>query len=129
MMIIRDCRLIKPLYCGKDSTVVEAAIILRDNKQRRLIVVDEDKKPIGIISTTDINNKVVAQNKDASKMTIKDIMTSPVYLVADINEEVNVVFGKMLKHETFFVPITEKGKLIGILTYGELMEKANEAKK
>ena len=67
-MLVKNCTLIKPLYCKKNTNVVEAAKILRDNQQRRIIVVDDKEHPIGIISTTDMSNKVVAGNKDASKL-------------------------------------------------------------
>mgnify|MGYP001599062746 FL=1 len=101
-MQVKNCTLIKSLSCKESLNVVEVARILRDNKQRRIIVVDENDLPIGIISTTDINNGVVAENKDASKLKAKEIMTSPIYLTCDINDNLNDIFNKMLKHESFF---------------------------
>jgi len=120
-MEVKNCTLIKPLYCDEATSVVEVAIMLRDNKQRRIIVVDADKHPIGIISTTDINNRVVAESKDPSRMTAKDIMTSPLYLTCDENDDLNEIFRKMIEHESFFCPVTKEKKLHGILTYGELI--------
>lgn len=119
-MMVKDCTLIKPLYCKKEANLVEVAKILRQNEQRRIIVIDENEFPIGIISTTDINNRAVAENKDASKLKAEAIMTSPIYLTCDINDKLNEVFNKMLKHESFFCPVTKGGKLYGIITYGEL---------
>lgn len=124
-MHVENCRLIKPLSCSKETSVVEAAKKLMENKQRRLIVIDESEYPVGIISTTDISNKVVAENKDASKLRAEDIMTSPVYLVCDLNGDANEIFRKMVHHETFFVPVLKDNKLFGILTYGELMKCAH----
>ena len=120
-MHAKECSLIKPLFCKKETIVVEAAKALKDNKQRRIIVVDEKEHPVGIVSTTDINNKVVAENKDASKLKSEEIMSSPIFLVCDINEDINEIFKKMVHHETFFVPITKEGKLFAVLTYGELL--------
>src|SRR3989344_5105752 len=120
-MQAQTCSLIKPLFCKKEESVVIVAKTLKDNKQRRIIVVDENEHPVGIVSTTDINNKVVAENKDASKIKAEEIMTSPIYLVCDINEDVNEIFKKMVHHETFFVPITKEKKLYAVLTYGELL--------
>ena len=121
-MHVENCSLIRPLSCGKETDVVEAAKLLRENRQRRLIVIDESGYPVGIVSTTDISNKVVADNKDASKLKAADIMTSPIYLVCDINDDANEIFKKMLHHETFFVPVLKDRKLFGVLTYGELMK-------
>jgi len=125
-MIVRNCTLIKALSCKKDASIVEVAGILRDNRQRRIIVIDNNEAPVGIISTTDINNRVVAENKDASKLKAEGIMTSPIYLVCDINENLNEVFKKMLHHESFFCPVTKDNKLYGVLTYGELMKRVHE---
>ena len=121
-MHIENCRLIKPLSCRKKTSAVEAAKLLRENKQKRLIVINESEYPVGILSTTDISNKVVAENKDSSKLKSEDIMTSPVYLVCDINDDANEIFRKMVHHETFFVPVLKDEKLFGVLTYGELMK-------
>lgn len=120
-MQVRNCTLIKPLSCKEGMNVVEVAKILRDRKQRRVIVVNENNEPIGIISTTDVNNRVVAENKDASKLNAKDIMTKPIYLVCDINDNLNDIFEKMIECKSFFCPVTKDGKLYGVLTYGELI--------
>lgn len=120
-MQIKNCTLINPLSCKEDMNVVEVAQILRDKKQRRIIVVNENNEPIGIISTTDVNNRVVAENKNASKLKAKDIMTKPIYLTCDINDNLNDIFKKMVEHDSFFCPVTKDGKLYGVLTYGELI--------
>ena len=121
-MQVKGCTLLKPLYCKKETSVVEVARLLRDNKQRRIIVVNDNNFPIGIISTTDINNLVVAENKDPLKFHAKDIMTSPIYLTCDSEDNLNDIFNKMLKHESFFCPVTKESRLYGVLTYGEIVK-------
>ncbi len=128
-MKVKDCALIEPLVCKLDTPIVEAAKILRDNKQRRIIVVDPKEAPVGIISTTDINNKLVAENRNLSNSAAKDIMASPIYLVCDIEGDLGDIFAKMHEHQSFFVPITKSGKLFGILTYGEILHFVKEAVK
>jgi len=44
------------VFCSENDTVLEVARILRDTRARHLIVTDSKKKPLGIISTVDINN-------------------------------------------------------------------------
>jgi CBS domain-containing protein len=126
-MKVKDCALIEPLACKLDTPIVEAAKTLRDNKQRRIIVVDLKHAPVGIISTTDINNKVVAENRSLSQLVAKDIMTSPIYLVCTVEDDLGDIFAKMHEHQSFFVPITKSGKLFGILTHGEIMHVIKEA--
>ena len=129
MLTVKDCTLIKPLFCSKDANVVEVAKILRENKQRRIIIIDDKDAPIGIISTTDINNRVAAESKDASRLKAQEVMTSPIFLVCDISDSLDAIFKKMVEHESFFCPVTDHGKLYGILTYGELIKKLQESGK
>ncbi len=42
------------LYCYDDDSIEEAAQIMEDNQVRRLIVVNHDQVPVGIISLGDI---------------------------------------------------------------------------
>ncbi len=121
-MQVKDCTLISPLSCKEGMNVVEVAQILMEKKQRRIIVLNENNEPVGIISTTDVNNRVVAKNRDASKLKAKNIMTKPIYLVCDINDNLNDIFEKMIEHNSFFCPVTKNGKLYGVLTYGELIK-------
>ena len=122
-MNIKDCALIKPLSCTREQPIVEVAKILKDNKQRRVIVVDENQAPIGIISTTDMSNRVVAENRDLSQTVAGDVMSSPIFVVADIDDDVCELYKRMVDHKSFFVPITIDGKLHGILRYAELLRK------
>src|SRR3989338_2993358 len=125
-MLVKNCTLIRPLYCKKETNALEAAKTLRDKKQRRIIVVDEKEYPVGIISTTDMNNRVVAENKDASKLKAGDIMTSPIFLICDFEDKLDDVFGKMVHHESFFFSVVKNRKLYGVLTYGELIKHVHQ---
>lgn len=125
-----NCTLLKPLSCSQDTNIIDVAKTLRDNRQRRIIVVDEKDYPIGIISTTDMNNKVLAESLDLKKTKASDIMTSPLFLVCDINDNLGDIFARMHEHESYFVPVLKDSKLFGILTYGELIHRVeSELKK
>lgn len=126
----KHCTLLKPLSCIKDTNIVEVAKILKEHKQRRIIVVDGNDAPIGVISTTDMNNKVVAKGSDLKKTKASDVMTSPIFLVCDIDDNLGDIFRKMHEHESYFVPVTKDSRLFGILTYGELVHRVeSELKK
>ena len=42
------------VYCFEDESVEDAARLMEDNQVRRLIVVDHDQMPVGIVSIGDI---------------------------------------------------------------------------
>ena len=90
------------------------------------MIVTDNKKPIGIISTTDINNRLVAENKNPMKTKAEEIMTAPI-LTKDINENLTQAYIEMIKENIFSVPITENEKLKGTLELKEAMEKLVKA--
>ncbi|MGB2628916.1 MAG: CBS domain-containing protein [Candidatus Acidiferrum sp.] len=60
---------------AESSTVMEAARYLREKQVRSVGVVDADGKLIGVISQSDISDKVAAENKCPAWMKVSEIMT------------------------------------------------------
>lgn len=118
-MIIKDCKLRKILNCEKNTNILEIAKTLRDNKERHIIITD-NKRPIGIISTTDINNRLVAENKNPIETKASEIMTTHI-LVKDINEKITQTYIEMIKEDVFSCPVTENQELKGVIDLKELM--------
>jgi len=79
------------------------------------IIIMKNKNPIGIITETDINKRVVALAKDPKKLKASEIMSSPLICVGPEDDIVEVV-KKMEKYRIRRFPVVDKGKIIGILT-------------
>ena len=116
--MLRNCKLSECVICKEDDPVLEVAKILRDTGARHIFVVNENEKPLGVISTVDINNRVVAEEKNPMKMKAKDIMTAPVSAV-DCDDPVEKAFLVMTEKGTYSCPVTQKGKIIGMVTYAD----------
>jgi CBS domain-containing protein len=97
-----------------DKTVQEAAKIMVDHRVGSIIVV-KDKNPIGIITETDINKKIVALGKDPKKLKVEEIMSSPIAF-SDPNEDITLAVEKMKKHRIKRIPVVDNGKIVGIVT-------------
>ncbi len=106
------------LTCSEKESVVEISKKLKDNKERRIFVVGADKKLIGIITTTDLVYK--ALSVPASNLTGKDVMTKEIKSV-DITEDLNKALEIMNSLKTFTCPVTQKGVLLGVISYQELV--------
>jgi len=113
------------IICNEDDDVVEVAKILRDTRHRHLIVVNTEKEPLGIISTVDICNKVVCEEKDPKELKAKDIMTAPIK-TADFNDSYEEAYKKMIEGDLLSIPVTKERKLIGILNFDRVFEKIKE---
>ena len=65
----------KPITFEKQQMVSEAVKIMSDKNYGSVVIVDKKKKVIGICTERDILKKLVNKNLDATKTSIKDIMT------------------------------------------------------
>lgn len=119
--MLERCTLIEPFYCGENDTVVEVAKKLRTSTLRQLFVANEQKYPVGMISTTDINNRVVAEGKDAHSLKAKDIMSKPIE-VYDVHMEAADVYREMRDRKRMMCAVVDHEVFIGMVTLGEVFK-------
>lgn len=110
------------VICKKDDSSLEVSRIMRDTQTRHVIVVDNGLQPLGIISAFDINNRVVAEEKDAKNVKAVDIMTKPIESV-DIKMSYDEAYRKMIDLSVYTIPVIDEGKLVGILDFNFLFKK------
>jgi CBS domain-containing protein len=71
------------IYSIRDTTTVhDAARYLRDRKVRSVGVTDEEGRLIGVVSQSDISDKVAAENKCPAWMHVSEIMSTNLVLVS-----------------------------------------------
>ncbi len=102
----------------QEKTVQQAAKKMVKSRVGSIIVLKKNK-PIGIITETDMNKRVVALAKDPKKLKAKDIMSSPIVFI-DPNDDISEVVDKMKKYKIRRFPVIKKGKIIGILTHTDI---------
>ena len=90
-------------------------------------IITRNKKPVGIISITDISNRVVAEGKDPKKTKAKDIMTKNIFY-KDIESLLSDTYVEMVKNNMIFCPVTQNNKLIGGVELREVMGKLSQIK-
>lgn len=120
-MKIKDCILIEAFKCSQDETIVEVANKLKTITLRHIFVTNEQEQPKGIISIVDINNRVVAENKNPQELKAKDIMSQPITSV-DLEEDIETFYNKISETNHVMWPVTENNKMIGIITIHQLMK-------
>ncbi len=107
-----------PVTCAPATPITEAARIMRAAHVSSLGVTDADGALLGIVTQRDISNKVVAEERPgtdpvATIMTADPLTLGPQALGAD-------VLGIMAEHRIGHMPITEAGRLIGMITQTDL---------
>lgn len=115
--------MITPVVTAKpEQTVLEASRIMKEKGVGSLIVV-EDSKPFGIVTREDIVNKITAENKVPSKVTLREIQTHQLITCppdCDISEAARL----MSRHRYERIPVVSMGKLVGIISAREIAKVA-----
>jgi signal-transduction protein with cAMP-binding, CBS, and nucleotidyltransferase domain len=80
--LVKDWMIDLVFYVEPDSPVLEALSKMRRRYVNSLIVkIDNDDTEYGIVTSTDICDKIVAQDRNPSQTKIREIMTTPLVSV------------------------------------------------
>ncbi|MGO1384076.1 MAG: DUF294 nucleotidyltransferase-like domain-containing protein, partial [Arachnia sp.] len=121
---LRDILKKTPITTAPTTSIRDAAVIMRDERVSALIVVANDDL-VGIITDRDLRNKVVATGRDTSD-PVSTVMTSQPHTI-DANALAFEVMLDMTQKGVHHLPVLENGKVLGLVTAGDLMrlEQAN----
>ncbi|MBI2549438.1 CBS domain-containing protein [Candidatus Woesearchaeota archaeon] len=129
--MIKSEHLTDAVICREQESVLEVSRILRDTQRRHLIVLNTKDQPVGVISSVDLNNRVLAEEKDPKKIQAHEIMTKGVRTVS-LQDTYEKAFQIMIELGTYSIPVLRQGKLLGVLEFTKAfklkeLEAANHA--
>lgn len=106
-----------PMTCAPDTSVQDAARIMRDNRISSLCITEEDKLS-GILTVRDLSGKALAEalplTTPVSQIMTRDpLVLSPSSIGSD-------VLHAMMERRIGHIPICDAGKLVGIVTQTDL---------
>lgn len=110
-----------------DSSVSYALTLMRRRNIHSLIVdVAEDNPAYGIVTSTDIRDKIIAMDRNPAETRIREIMTAPV-ITGEPDWSLKECSVKMQKLGIHHMPITDKdGVLIGLISATDIFKAAEE---
>ena len=102
-----------------DATVFDAIQMMADKNVGALLVT-ENGKLLGIISERDYTRKVAIKGKSSKQTPVREIITSePV--TASPSDSIEDCMREMTTHRVRHLPILEEGKIVGIVSIGDLV--------
>ena len=105
-----------------DATVHDAARYLREKGVRAVGVLDKKGKLVGVLSQSDISDKVAAENKPPAWMHVSEIMSSDL-VAASLETSVDDCRQLMDKHGIFhLVVVDQKGAYRGMISVTDLLK-------
>ena len=149
-MRVRDVMSTDVITLAPTATLREAAITLADESVGGCPVVDEQGRMIGMLSEVDIlealktqhkelrmlmppeitfgisfveiitEREALAAFKEIQRTTVRDVMTKEVRAVSP-DDHVEKAIQVMVEHRIHRIPVLEHGKLVGILTRGDVL--------
>jgi CBS domain-containing protein len=123
---IRDLMTANPCSIDADKPVAYAAQMMRDEDVGLAPIVEGDKL-IGTVTDRDIAVRVVAEGKDPSQTTVREIASTNLVTI-DPQQELDEALRLMAKHQVRRLPVVEEdGRLIGVVAQADVARQGDEA--
>lgn len=111
----------KTIYTTTPTASVFDAVKLMAEKSIGALVVMEGEAIVGLITERDYARKIVLMARSSKETPVRDIMTSAVMCVRPerTSEECMAL---MTEHRVRHLPVMDNGKLIGLISIGDLVK-------
>ena len=104
-----------------NDTIGAVAALLHARRVGAMVVVDEDRRVIGIVSERDIVRIVAETGGERLSQPVSACMTRDV-IFAEPAETVDTLLSRMTDRRIRHLPVVEAGRLIGVISIGDLVK-------
>lgn len=120
-MLVKDIMTSPVITINEGDTIDKAAQLMAKHNLGCVIVTSKkEKKPLGIITERDLVTRVLAKNAKASKLTAKDVMTTPLITV-NPDETLSEAARRMSRLNIRRMGVMYKGNLAGIISSKDIL--------
>ncbi|MWB77107.1 CBS domain-containing protein [Pseudooceanicola sp. 216_PA32_1] len=103
------------------ASVAEVAKLLAEKRIGGVVVSSDRETPIGILSERDIVRALGQRGPDCLKDTARQMMTANP-ICCSREDSADSVLQRMTEGRFRHMPVTEKGRLVGIVTIGDVVK-------
>ena len=115
-------------FCRKTVAVIqptqsisEAAEAMRDRHVGALVVVQDELRPVGMLTDRDIVTRVVAERKDSTALSVADVMSTEV-AVARVDDTLDRTLFAMRQRGVRRLPIVDgQGRVAGLVSLDDVL--------
>jgi CBS domain-containing protein len=125
--LVRDWMSSPVVVVDPDSSVSYAATLMRRRKIHSVVVkISVKENSYGIVTTTDIRDKIVAEGRSPAETAVREIMSGPI--ITGRAEWTLMECSKLMQeHKFHHLPITdENGTLIGMISATDIFMSVEE---
>lgn len=125
-MKVREVMIKAPCSCGPETTLEEAAFLMRRHSCGFLPVIGDGGNVIGVITDRDICIALGTRNRKASDVRVWDVMPHKLFTCMegdDIHSALNTLRGARVRR----LPVVDRdGALVGVLSIDDIVLHARE---
>jgi len=122
--LVRDAMVPEPRTLAAEATAQEAGSLL-ERPEVRSVLVCGDGRLVGVITRKTLVREVVAAGRDPRTTPVGAIAEPPLYTL-DPELPIDEAFRFLEEHDAERVPVTEDGRLVGILSRSGLQRRLAE---
>jgi CBS domain-containing protein len=123
-MKVRDVMTSEVITATADTSLEEIATMMKSEDTGAIPVVEEDEL-LGLITDRDIVLRCVAEGRDPAEVSAEDALSENLEVV-DPDTEIQVALDLMGRHQIRRLPVVDRGKLVGMVSIGDLAVKQGD---
>ena len=104
----------------KGTSIIKAAKVMKEYGIGSVVLVDRESSPIGIVTHTDLVNRVLAEGQNPETVSVEAVMSSPL-ITAEPEESVQDVARRMTAANVDRLIVMRQGKLVGVVSTRDLV--------
>lgn len=120
-LLVRDVMTSPVIESREDETAEELARKMMKYNVGAIVITGQNGSPIGIVTKTDLVEKVISKNLMPNKVYAKDIMSTPLHTV-EPDEKIENALRKMTKLRVGRLAVTYKNRLVGIVSVKDILQ-------
>lgn len=111
----------RPLTCSPYTSIFDAVTSMSEKNFGAVIVVDPDKKVLGVVTERDVMNKLVALELDARETVVSDIMTKDPRVASESDDMLDWL--RIMSNERFrrLPVVDDNGRIKAVFTQGDFV--------
>ena len=109
------------VWCVEPDATVFEALQRMAEKEVGALVVNEGAQVIGLISEREYARKVALQGRTSPTTLVKEIMQTAVVYV-HLEQSIEECMALMTEKRTRHLPVIEDGKLVGLISIGDIVK-------
>ncbi len=110
------------ITCSTRDTVVEVADLMRSRNISAIMVVDNENRPVGVITGADLVHKILARSISDYRSIIAGTIMNPNVVSISMDAFYAEALLSVSKYRTKQLAVTRKGRLEGIVTVADLVK-------